>query len=50
MKYIGNMGEEGGVTSHAGVFLPSGLLSQHRCLPKNDNNDGTHKNDANTLS
>ena len=52
MKYIGNMGEEGGggVTSHAGVSLPSGLLSQHRCLPKNDNNDGTHKNDANTLS
>ena len=40
----------GGVTSHAGVFLPSELLSQHRCLPKNDNNDRTHKNDANTLS
>ena len=41
------MGEEGGFTSHAGVFLPSELLL-HRCLPKTDDNDKTHKNEVNT--
>ena len=44
------MGEEDGFTSHAGVFLPSELLLQYRCLPKTDDNDRAHKNDANTLS
>ena len=44
------MGEEEGFTSHAGVFLPSELLSQYMYLPKPDDNDRTQKNDANTLS
>ena len=44
------MGEEGGFTSHVGVFLPSELLSQHMCFPKTDDNDRTYKNDANTLT
>ena len=44
------MGGEGGFNSHAGVLLPSELLSHYRCLPKTDDNDRTHKNDANTLS
>ena len=44
------MGEERGFTSHTGVFLPSELSSQYRCLPKTDDNDRTNKNDANTLS
>ena len=44
------MGEEEGFTPHVGVFLPSELLSQYRSLPKTDDNDRTHKNDANTLS
>ena len=30
--------------SHAGVFLPSELLSQYMCLPKTDDIDRTHKN------
>ena len=37
------MGEEGGFTSHVGVFLASELLSQYRYLPKTDDNDRTHK-------
>ena len=50
--YIANVGEEGG-----GVFihcapLPNEPVSQHRCvnLPKADDNDRTHQNDANAPS
>ena len=39
-----------GFTSHAGVLLISGLLSQYRSLPKANGNGSTHKNDASTLS
>ena len=46
------MGEERGFTLHAGVLLPSESVSQYGCmnLPKTNDNDETHKNDANTLS
>ena len=33
----------GGFTFHVGVFIPSELLSQYRCLPKTDDNDRAHK-------
>ena len=42
------MGEEEELYPHAGVFLLSDPVSQHRCmnLPKIDDNDKPHKNDA----
>ena len=41
-----------GFTPHTGVLLPSKLVSKYRCmnLPKTNDNDRTHKKDANTLS
>ena len=46
------MGEEEKLYTHAGVLLPGEPVSQYICmnLPKTDNNDRTHKYDANTLS
>ena len=46
-----NVGEEGGFTPRAGLLLPNELVSQYRCMnhPKTDDDDRTHKNDANTL-
>ena len=45
-------GRRGGFTSHAGVLLPSEVLSQYRCLPKTTDNDRALKNlkGSNTLS
>ena len=41
-----------GYTPRAEVLLPSEPISQYICIkfPKTDDNDRTHKNDANTLS
>ena len=41
-----------GYTPRAEVLLPSEPVSQYICIkfPKTDDNDRTHKNDANTLS
>ena len=41
-----------GFTYHVGVLLLSEPVSQYICmkLPKTDDNDITHKNNANTLS
>ena len=49
-KYIGNAEEKG--LLHAGVHFPNEPVSQYICmkLPITDDNDSTHKNDANTLS
>ena len=44
--YIGNVGEEGDFTSHAGVLLSP----MNRNIPKTDDNDRTHENDAHALS
>ena len=43
---------EKGLYPHAGVLLPSEPVSQYICmkLPKTDDNDRTHKNDAKILS
>ena len=39
-------------TLHAGVLLPNEPVSKYGCmnLPETDDNDRTHKNDANILS
>ena len=46
------MREKRGFTPHAGMHFPSEPVSQYICmkLPITDNNDRTHKNDANPLS
>ena len=46
------MGEEEGLYPRAAVHFPSKPVSQYTYmkLPKTDDNNKTHKNDANTLS
>ena len=46
------MRKKRGFTLHAGVHFPNEPVSQYICmkLPITDDNDSTHKNDANTLS
>ena len=46
------MWEKNGFIPHAGVLLPNEPISNYRCmdLHKTDDNDRTHKNDANILS
>ena len=51
--YIESTGEEGGLYfACGGAPLPNELVSQYICvnLPKTDDNDRTHENDANALS
>ena len=51
--YIGNVGEEGEtLLPMRGTPLPNEPVSQYRRvnLPKTDDNDRTHENDANALS
>ena len=53
--YIGNAGEKGGLYfpwRGRGAPFSNEPVSQYKCLhlPKTDDNDRTHKNDANTLS
>ena len=49
---MGTWEKRRGFTIHAGVHFPSKPVSQCICIKllKTDDNDRTHKNDANTLS